>query len=666
MNALTPHRAWEQIEVNGWHAGHGLLSTAFPMPGEPHFADDELFVDVALFPRAYTGEVIKVGDDVWEFPRSWFRQLEARPRSLFHVKFRLKCDGVDTAAISAAKLAVKRAMYLEIVKSRRPLGLSSFRTRVRIYEAFALVALRNRKPLTSLDAVDLLEAVNLIDKSTRRVLPAVYDLLRWWKGLAPDTFSMFEPPVSIGYYDRQADIDEPEDDFRHGGLDTENIREEVEDGAAEPITYAPLPDDFVAAAGGFCLQVLKELAPTLDACMRELDTVDASERSAAVGRIAARYDWPTGMEVRNPRSLRSVGALCQLALLFILSLLLGFRWSEIQALPRTVLLKRGDGEGAEYFLDGNAFKFEQSTGGTPRDWPISPEIASYVERQARYIELTEGAGFAHLWRNHRYAWGGGEPLRQIDKVLKTFAQRHGFEHHLGGTSCHHHRFRKTTARLIVVALNGGPFVLRRLFGHQTLAMTLIYILADRTLVEELRQIAVEEQASVAARLVERRDNQRGGGADQLRAGIANVVKQIQIMVPQGSKAQERVSTEQIVELATVDAGGLVPKQILPGLVHCLIQRGEAGKCCRKDELPNIARCDSTCRWHVVDDEFIGQARVNVADALSNLVGAAVDGPKWRYYSDVVIQRAADFPELEVEFEENAVFRQLTGRKDANG
>lgn len=637
------------------------------MPGEPGFADDASFSEIALFPGAYSNEVVKVGDDVWEFPKSWFRNLEARPRNYFFLKFRLQCEGVDAAAVKAATLVVKRAMYLEIMKSRRPLALSTLRARRRIYEAFANVALRNRKTLRTLDEADLLEAVCLLDKSARTSLPIIYDLLRWWKGLAPATFSMFDPPVSVAYYDGQACGDEdPGESPRHGGLDTKNIREEGEDDASEPITFAPLPDGFVAAAGEFCIQVLDALAPTLDACLEELGTFPVSERAATVERIAARYEWPLGAKVRNSRDLKSVGSLCQLALLFILSLLLGFRWSEIQALPRTVLSKRGDGEGAEYVLDGSTFKFEQSTGGSPRDWPVSPKIASYVERQVRYIDLTEGADFEHLWRGHRYAWGGGEPLRQIDKLLKNFAQRHGFDHHLRETACHHHRFRKTTARLIVLALNGGPFVLRRLFGHETLAMTLIYILADRTLVEELRQIAVEEQELVAARLIDRRDHQRGGGAEQLRAGIANVVKQIQVMVPQGSKAQERVTTEQIVELATVDAGGLAPKQILPGLVHCLIQRGEAGKCCRKDELPNIARCDSTCRWHVVDDEFIGQARVNVADALTHLVGAVVNGPRWRYYSDVVIQRVTDFPELVDEFAVDPVFRQLTGGRDANG
>ena len=635
MSAAERQVAWNDIEANGWGAEHIRAGLLYPMPGQPDFDDDDAFRAQAIFPAGAPGKCVLAGDQIWTLPSNWFRAIETRPRNWFTYHFKLKPTPANRDIAQASALAVKRCMYLEIFRSRRPLSLSTLRGRKSIYTAFAQHACDTNRKLVSFDYADIAEVVARLDKASKTALPKVYELLRWWQASSPDGYAMFTPPPSIEAVNGLGE---------HEGFDPDTIREDAE--AEGDKTWQPFSDEFVSAAGEFCLNVLDELRPVVNRCMRAVMDVPMPERMAKVGPIVRSFSWPTDFEAQSRKNLRTNANLCQTATIFIFSLLLGPRWTEVSALPRTALDRKViDGE-VFHVANGLTFKLSDSRTGQLRDWPVSDRIAGYLEAQREYVELAEGPEFQTLFRSHEQLWGGGEPVRNIDHTLKRFVARHGFEPLLNGSNCHHHRFRKTLARLIVIALQGGPVVLRRLFGHEHLAMTLRYILANDSLCDELREIAFAEQKLLSEQLIEKRHDLRGGGADGFKKAIENVVKSLDVTTPQGRRDQASYKAADIVEALSEGSGGLSLKQILPGLVVCFKPPEEAGYCCKHGELPNITKCDAKCGWHLSTPEFIEQARVNVADAMTHL---RMSGPTsvlvWRHYSRVVREKVAAYPEL---------------------
>lgn len=644
---------WQHLAKDGWSSGHFGGGLLYPMPGDPRFDEDASFLDLPLFPGGMTDTVVRVRDDVWEMPLSWFRHMETRPRHELRHKFRLVTPGVDLGLAQAATLAVKRCMYLEIFRSRRPVSVSTLRHRRMTYMAFAKHACAVGKRLEDIDYGDIADVVSALGPNLRKSLAPIYELLRWWKASSSDHYRMFQPPPTI-----DAVRERP---GGHGGLDVNRVRGDSEE--EEGRRYQPFSDAFVAAAGEFCLSVLDELRPAVISCMREIMAVFEADRETSVRDvIAGRRPWPLGMRVATKKDLRAAANLCQTAAIFVLSLVLGPRWSEVSSLAIDAVQQRTVGGRSMHFLEGSTFKLSDSTTGESRDWPLNHRVAAYLEAQREYVELVEEPGFRFLWRSHEKLWGGGEPLRQFDLTLKKFSRKHGFEHLLGEDPCHHHRFRKTTARLIVIALHGGPVVLRRLFGHEHLAMTLRYILANQSIVDELRAIAEEEQRRAAAAYIKERDRVRGGGAEPFRKAMARIADSFDVFVPDGKRDQATVTTAEILEVASDGPDGLALKQIVPGLVACFKPRDEAGMCCKAGELPNVARCDAGCGWHLAMPEFIEQARINVVDALQHLASAPPGSLIWRHYVRVVQQKVADFPELAAEHADDPAY--LRSMEDA--
>ena len=648
MMAAARDTFWADCAGKGFAAEHLKAAGIYPMPGNPGFDDDTSFLAQPIFPGPGPLGAATAGDDVWELPVAWFREMETRPVGELRYDFRLPKDVAKPALRRAAALAVKRCMYLEIFRSRRACAVSTLQSRWKVYMAFARHACAVGKDLRDLDFADLYSVVAGLNSVLRKTVPAIYGFLRWWQAASPALYCMFKPPPTLEALEPPGE---------HPGLDTASIRE---DGVAdEDRRFQPLPDAFVAAAGEFCLSVLDELRPAVTSCLREVMAFrQAARNDQVVARALSSRSWPLGMRIESPRDLRKAAHLCQISAIFVTSLMLGPRWSEVSSLPLDAVRSKTIGDANYDLLVGWTLKFSQSSSGDLRDWPLSPRLAKYLREQREYIEVVEGSTFRHLWRSHKLLWGGGEPMRQIDTALSRFSSAYGFEALLGGSSCHHHRFRKTTARLIVLALQGGPIVLRRLFGHEHLAMTLRYILANDSILDELRQLAEEEQARAAAIYVDRRAELQGGGAEPLRAAISRITNSLELTVPRGKRDQAATTTADIVDVLADGPEGFPLKQILPGLVACFKPRDEAGVCCKVGELPNVARCDAGCGWHLIVPEFEQQARLNVEHALSSLAGSRPGSLAWVHYSRVVREKVRFFPTLATAFAAHPTFTEV--------
>jgi hypothetical protein len=412
----------------------------------------------------------------------------------------------------------------------------------------------------------------------------------------------------------------------------------------------------VGLAGQIVIDLIERVRPVLLECLSELANCRQSygqgRMQAEAPAIIKRYRWPRGYRPSTYAEFRQRCRQAQTATMFLLSLLIGPRSSEVLSLPRR-RIKIGVVNGSTmYFLNGLTFKLSKNRGGSERDWPIDNLLGMALDQQERYIDLTEGENFKYLWKQHQSLFEGGDWLRDVDGQLEDFVQQFSLEPALQESRCHHHRFRKTTARLIVIALYGGPVILRRLFGHEHLAMTLRYIMANSSIIDELREIAEEEQRQVAVSYVKRSEELLGKGGEQFRATIAAAVEALEITVPDGKREQGEFNAEEVIAFLSDGADGLAIKQLIPGMVGCFKPRDESGMCCTAQELPNIAKCSAECKWQAMFPEYRAQAELNLGDALAHLAQDPNNPLIVAHYREVVVYWIDKFPELAQTFREH--------------
>lgn len=618
------------------------------MPGDIRFDDDEQFLALPLFPLEEGSKAILAADDRWEIPQTWLRDYETRPRYQRIFIHNVSIQSCRTEIERQNGIFVRRAAYLELFRPRKPYSISTMRQNVRFYWHIASYAIKLEKLISEISYDDLLQAIGSMAKVTRSRAPSAHDMMRWWRSVAPTTFTGYMAPPSM-----TREFAKPQ----HGnGFSTRFIRSDKSDDLASEKMFQPLPDEFVAKLGEFMIWVIDVLRPMHLDFLEELALLSKEPTKEQVSSTAIAFDWPDGFEVFDKTSAIRIGNICQASAIFLLSLLLGPRWSEVSSLSRECLKTLSDGT---ILLKGTTFKYSQNLSGDLRDWPLHPDLMNAILQQQRYIELTESDDFRFLWRINSTIFCSDQPIRQINSTLNKIAVAAGCHHLLQGTSFHHHRFRKTTARLIVIALHGGPVILRRLFGHQHLGVTLRYILANPRVIEELREVAESEHRALAESFVAKRDDLRGGGAAIFRDCVSRVISSADIYVPSGKRDQRSITTGDILDiLEDQTAEGLSLKQIVPGLIACFKPLEEAGVCCTANDLPNIARCAMHCRWHVELPEYASEARSHVLEAIRALRRAKLGSLKSGYYEDILRQKLLSFPELAQEFSNNPIVKRF--------
>src|SRR6185503_16213654 len=103
----------------------------------------------------------------------------------------------------------------------------------------------------------------------------------------------------------------------------------------------------------------------------------------------------------------------------------------------------------------------------------------------------------------------------LANIVKVF----GLTEEFGEGKLHAHRFRKTTARLIALAIVGAPKILMDLFGHKQIGMTLHYILADPTIRAEMLEVARAQTIMLAKTAITQADECGGPAAEKLQAAV---------------------------------------------------------------------------------------------------------------------------------------------------
>lgn len=387
-------------------------------------------------------------------------------------------------------------------------------------------------------------------------------------------------------------------------------------------------------------------APPFELNLPKETATQRAARSKSSGPAAEEVVWPP----RGTRDIVALFGVVQMAHFFILALSMGARQSETLDLRRDAMTRDVDGrpvirgkDGG--FIRGRTFKLEQSKTGRVRDW-LLPDIAVRAfEQQVRLVQLVEQIGplrprnstdatpartSTHLWTQ---ASAGGKsntskPLLDINKALATYARALGLDAAPGGQNLRSHRFRKTLARLVALALTQAPKLLMDVFGHKSIEMTLYYILTDKDLRTEIetveRELRVMRAKEVVQCMVDADTAQTVAQPDRLAGygGLAahKIQEAVQTYRHGVLRRGEEFGADNVVELAELlTFQGKAWEQVRHGVV-CTKVPGQAGPCNKGVGRPEPSKCQSSCN-HRLEEAFL---REDVDGAIKDALNAFED------------------------------------------
>ncbi|SFB20407.1 Phage integrase family protein [Lentibacillus halodurans] len=189
----------------------------------------------------------------------------------------------------------------------------------------------------------------------------------------------------------------------------------------------------------------------------------------------------------------------------ILFLVTGMRNSEMY------LLEAGNcwqlkGSEDDFRISITVPKTSEGSTGDPVVLPV-PEIAykAFKCLEALTDKARVWGGSKKLMVSSTSNFGKEIVARSINQFLKRWFEDLGIEH------IHPHQFRKTIAMFAIYQNPNNISVIRRLFSHQSLAMTLSYIVKMPGMAEEIKLAVIERNKELLSELLEAIDKKCIGG-----------------------------------------------------------------------------------------------------------------------------------------------------------
>ncbi len=437
-------------------------------------------------------------------------------------------------------------------------------------------------------------------------------------------------------------------------------------------SHKPLPDEYVSEMGRCSLWLMRALCPNLLNIGKAITNLYSSKTiRGKVGRkivdnsrrkvreLLATYRWydqdgrefnsppfvlrlpkPNGLissvngrddvaEVhwppRNYRDVMGLLGIVQTAHYFIVSLSLGARQSEVLGLQRDCVVRSVDGR---LYANGKTYKLVQRHEGEWRDWQLPDAAVEALAQQALLVETAERMASlqadrttdtvalntgTHLW-GQVSASNTSNPARQltgINPALRVYANALGLSTEPGGQPLRSHRFRKTLARLVALALTQAPKLLMDVFGHKSIEMTLYYILSDKNLRAEIETVARELRVMRAKEVVERMveadlaskgtaSADLGGYGGLAAVSLQNVIRENRDRVHRQGAQWGANDIEELAELLTLQ--GKAWEQVRTGVL-CTKFPGEFGPCSKSKGRPEPSKCQISCT-HRLEEAFL--------------------------------------------------------------
>lgn len=419
--------------------------------------------------------------------------------------------------------------------------------------------------------------------------------------------------------------------------------------------FTPYPDDFIAELGWRVAWFVEQAGPALLDCAEKMYAVqDVGEEHAhrtdiaklqrlraARKQVVCDHDWaslsnhlPFELHYHTRRGatlpwpptqageVKNYLSLLQSCHLVVLLLSTGSRAGEVHSL-------RTNAATDEQRLDGRTYKLVFAEEGAARDWPLPELGVQAANQQARLAAIVkqEGRRLApnvpetdNLWvrfgHGEKDAALGDELRTPASALVGSLVEYFGLTGQVGeDTRIHAHRFRKTLARLVALAVVGAPKILMDLFGHKTIEMTLTYILSDKALRAEVEEVAKAQTVMLAERIIATAE-QNGGPA---AAGVAQAVRDAK-----ARKGEEAFGAQDVHELAEIlTLGGRTFQLVRPGVL-CVKQPQQAGWCTKLVGHPEPSRCGSTCAFRLEEAAHMQDVDDALAECVARLERAQAE------------------------------------------
>ncbi|MFL9908298.1 hypothetical protein [Paraburkholderia sp. RL17-337-BIB-A] len=607
----------------------------------------------------------------WLAPGSSKNHVDLRDRiwNFLPVPLRIRPDGLMDSLLDYGALVATR--YLTLLRmgpsgkgrdGYRALGPSTVKSIAYSYvtHIISLAVAKHYRKIINLNgsiAPDLVSpSSKILSRLTRDDLAnltsgAVKGIMKEWYRMAM--------LAAMGYWDDVPKFEEKSRAKAIAGAKKENPRPTPRD------PHLPLPDEYVAQMGANALWLTLDLGPNLLSICELIGpewrnaarvgigpATVGKERSRFVRAFLRNFEWrdrdgriietppfvlrlPTrkGFGAKNdvsdkglrwpPKNFQDLTGLfgcLQNAHMFVALLSLAPRRSEILGLERSCVQYAIDGHA---YANGLTYKLVELHEGEYRDW-LLPEVARIaIEQQARLIALLEYLGPLKPGKTTKkgnesgsYLWGqissagsndAGAALKYTSKMLKSFARVMDMDLEPEGQSIRAHRFRKTLARLVALALTQAPRLLMEIFGHATIDATLHYILTDKGIRAEIEKVTRELRVMLATDVVEAMLAADLAGSDDLGGfggpAAEAIHKTIEIQREKRHRRGEDLGAESATELGELlTLQGKAWEMVRPGVI-CTKFPGESGPCNRNRGYPEPSKCQSKCA-HRLEQRFL--------------------------------------------------------------
>lgn len=469
--------------------------------------------------------------------------------------------------------------------------------------------------------------------------------------------------------------------------------------------YQPIPDAYLAEFGPRNLWLIRELGPNLLPLLEGLATylesllwskINEDRLLGESGRIAKfiarhlfeypwtdragrplkpafplktgrlskeKFEWPP----RNYEQFKILSATLQSAHLFLTLLATAGRIGEVETLPRSCVSTERDGKdyvrGWTYKLSGNLF-------GDARQWPAPTVLVQTLGQQARLANVWSRLpavrvqdGLPTAPPAHNALWlslgaspnsSAGEPLGNPGAALRIFAERIGMDPKPGGINLHPHRCRKTIGRLAGVTLFDSPLVLKSLFGHKCIEMTLHYILCDKDIRTEAEAVLRELRILHCAQALEEvRESLATGAPLPEHSGAAayrmvDAVNDHEARLATSGRVWTDGSAYELAYLLTSSGQGW---RIIQKNVICSKVPGEGSLCRKNKGEPNTSNCKPECDNRIV----LALERRNVGEIVESYMDVAnqarEDGQYMVFYEAMqrLLEELGTFPDIKAQY-----------------
>lgn len=459
-----------------------------------------------------------------------------------------------------------------------------------------------------------------------------------------------------------------------------------------PIPFQPFPDEFIGALGWRCAWLVENITPSV---LRLLEIMypngnswksQFSSRNAfsvGVKKLLLEFEWldksgcpitvlPFYLDIQGTGAQKDVPwppvhysqikvlvGVLQASNLSITLTTTGGRISECLSLNGKMVSHSVDNI---ITVEGKTYKLIFDEEGQERDWPLAEIAEEALKGQVRLMRYFQYLNFQDEMETEgvqtvgKSIWaqvGSGKELYCTGSGISELVRRFGIESLLGDTNPNPHRFRKTLARIVGLALVGAPKILMDLFGHRQIEMALGYMLSNPAFRAEIEEMANAETIMNASSLLA--DVKSAGGPAAHRVKNA-----FEAEAARSAKDLEEIDLESLADTFTM--GGKQWLLVREGVV-CIKAAHEVGPCSKARGNPDPASCQSDC-GHRLEHGFLKQdveaailegcAQFEKCEREHNILGMA----EWSGQIQANINR---FPEIQEQFANHStVKRALKG------